>query len=106
MQWRTAALIACTYALARRAGQSQRIHSDLFNDRYIDSLPCWRTGTMGTAPMVAIITHDRRPKIDRISLFRRILTVTRLMTLAGNKVDDPERTVQPLGRARRRKDRA
>ena len=97
MQWRTAALIACTYALARRAGQSQRIHSDMFNDRYITGLPCWRTGIVGTAPMVAIITHDRRPKIDRISLFRRILTVTRLMTLAGNKPGEPRRMKCGLG---------
>lgn len=56
----------------------------------------WRTvfviaGITGSA--VICITHYRGPKPvvpDRIALFRRILTVTNLMCLAGNKPGEPK----------------
>lgn len=40
-------------------------------------------------PAVICITRDRRPKHD-ISVFRRLLTVTNLMLLAGNKPKEPK----------------
>ena len=97
MKWRTIALMACTYAVIRRAGQPRHVHANLFNDRYLAGLPGWRTGTMGIAPMVAIILHDRRSKPDKIGIFRRILTVTNLMLLAGNKPGEPRRMKRGLG---------
>lgn len=45
--------------------------------------------------MVAIITHYRGPKPDKLTLFRRILTVTNLMCLAGNKPQEPRSKTWP-----------
>jgi hypothetical protein len=72
MQWRTVIVLATTGALINAARSFRE-------------------------PVMVPITWDRRPKIDRISLFRRILTVTRLMTLAGNKPGEPRRMKCGLG---------
>lgn len=44
-----------------------------------------------TSSAVIAITWDRRPRgPDKIAQFRRILTVTNLMCLAGNRPSEPK----------------
>ena len=67
----------------------------------------WRTvfviASIGSGAVICI-THYRGPKPavpDPIAPFRRILTVTNMMFLAGNRPHDPDGNTQPVGRARK-----
>lgn len=87
MMWRTVLVLGLFYAFARSTRQSDRICRNLFEPSCLDRLPTWWTNDVDDA--VICITWDRRPKHD-ISVFRRLLTVTNLMLLAGNKPGLPK----------------
>lgn len=91
MRWRTVLALAACYAVARRLDQRRTVRHDIIGPSCADRLPAWRAGCETAA--VVVITWDRRPRYN-IDVFRRILTVTNLMCLAGNHPPIPKGTLK------------
>lgn len=87
MRWRTVLMLAACYAAYRRLDQRRTVRHDIIGPSCAARLPAWRAGCETAA--VIVITWDRRPKYNT-GVFRRILTVTNLMCLAGNWPGEPK----------------